>query len=454
MFLPRKYVAISAILIVLIMTVLDVTVMNVALPALAGELHVSDSASVWLVTAYQLIITMLLLPLSSIGDLYSHRRTFMAGVVIFTSASLLCAASWNFPMLLTARCLQGLGAACVMAVNIALTRLIYPREVIGRGMALNAMVIAVSTAAGPTIAGAILAVASWHWLFLINVPLGVLVFFIARRWLPENPRKIHSHKFDIAGAVENALTFGIIFLALGNLGHHGDTMLNVLLLAVGMIIAIFYIRRQRRLREPMLPVDLIRSRVYTLSIVTSTCSFIAMNIAMISLPFLFHNSYLFSSFTTGLMMTPWSIATMIMSPIAARFVERHNPATTAAIGMAVYVGGVLLLLWLPQQGASEMQIAWRMAVCGIGFGIYQTPNNIVMMRATPLHRSGAAGGMQSTARLVGQTFGATLVSTVFASYIPAGFQVDTCLYISLAFAAAASILSISRKVNRVSATLS
>lgn len=444
--LLRNNFAVSAILIVLVMTVLDVTIMNVALPVLANEFGVSDSSSVWLVTIYQLIITMLLLPLSSVGDLYSYKRTFLAGVVIFTTASLLCAAAPNFPMLIAARAVQGLGAACIMAVNIALTRLVYPKEIIGRGMALNAMVIAVATAAGPTIAGAILSIASWHWLFIINAPLGVIAFFIARKWLPANPPKKHAHKFDFVSALENCLTFGIIFLALGNLGHHGELIANLMLLATGLLIGFFYIRRQIKHDEPMLPVDLMRSRVYSLSIITSTFAFIAMNLALISLPFLFHNNYGFSSIITGLMMTPWSIATMLMSPIAARFVERHNPAMTAATGMAVYVFGVLLLLWLPQEGANEWQIAWRMAVCGLGFGIYQTPNNIVMMRATPIHRSGAAGGMQSTARLVGQTFGATLVSTVFASSFTTPFSVDACLYISLTFGAMASILSITRKL--------
>ena len=155
----HNYIAITAILIVLIMTVLDVTVVNVALPVLADKFGVSDSDTVWIVTIYQLVITMLLLPLSSAGDLYSYRKTFLTGVVIFTSASVLCAASQNFAMIIASRAIQGIGAACVMSVNIALTRLIYPREVLGRGLALNAMVIAIATAAGP-IAGSILSIAS------------------------------------------------------------------------------------------------------------------------------------------------------------------------------------------------------------------------------------------------------------------------------------------------------
>ncbi|MDE6855854.1 MAG: MFS transporter, partial [Muribaculaceae bacterium] len=134
----RKYIAVIALQIVLVMTVLDVTVVNVALPILAEKFSISNSSAVWIVTIYQLVITMLLLPVSSIGDLYSYKRTFLTGVVVFTLSSAACALSQNFTMLVAARAIQGIGAACVMGVNVALVRLIYPREILGRGMALNA----------------------------------------------------------------------------------------------------------------------------------------------------------------------------------------------------------------------------------------------------------------------------------------------------------------------------
>ncbi|MDE6277392.1 MAG: MFS transporter [Muribaculaceae bacterium] len=439
----RKYAAVLALQIVLVMTVLDVTVVNVALPILAEKFSISNSSAVWIVTAYQLVITMLLLPVSSIGDLHSYKRTFLTGVVIFTLASAACAGAQSFAMVVAARALQGVGAACVMGVNIALVRLIYPREILGRGMALNAMCIAIATAAGPTIAGGILSVASWHWLFLINLPLGVAAFFLGRRLLPENPSRENKPKFDTVSAIENMIVFGLIFYALGNFTHKGDLMLSGALLAAGIIIAVVYVRRQFHHEQPLLPVDLFRNSMYSMSIVTSVCSFIAQNTTMIALPFLYLNSYHFSAITTGLLMTPWPLATMIVSPIAARFVERHNAGTTAATGMGVFIAGVALLL-LTGDTPSEWNIAWRMAVCGVGFGLFQTPNNIVMVMATPVHRSGGAGGMQSTTRLVGQTLGATLVSSVFAILAGEAHAIRLCLYLAMGFAACAGIFSYTR----------
>ena len=449
----HRYIAIGSVLIVLAMTMLDGTVVNVALPILAQEFHVSDSSAVWIVTVYQLIITCLILPLSSLGDIYSYRRNYIIGIAIFTAGSALCALSQNFAMIIVARILQGIGAAEAMGVNVALVRLIYPPEFLGRGLAVNTMVIAIASAAGPSLAGAILSVTSWQWLFLINVPLGIVAFLMAYKYLPQNPRKDHKVKFDWISGLANVVVFGTIFYALGNFSSKGSLLENILLLVCGFVIGIFYIRHLRGHSDPMLPLDLLHSKLYTLSVITYTASFITQNIAMIALPFLFLNGFGFSELLTGLLMTPWPLATMVVSPFAARFIEKHNPGATAAFGMLVYSLGLILLIFVPIGSAAEWDIAWRMALCGCGFGIFQTPNTTVMISATPVNRSGAAGGFQSTARIGGQTFGATLVTLVFAfvskptdvgSLSNGAPGVHVALFIALGFAILAGIFSISR----------
>lgn len=450
----HRYIAIGSVLLVLAMTVLDGSVVNVALPILAKEFGVSDSSAIWIVTVYQLVITMLLLPVSSLGDIFSYRRNYIIGIVIFTIGSALCGLSPNFQTIIIARTLQGVGAAMVMAVNVALVRLIYPPEYLGRGLAVNTMVIAIASAAGPSLAGFILSITSWHWLFLINIPLGVAAFFMAFRYLPQNPKRDHKIKFDTIGAIANVIVFGSLFYALGNFSRGGDQLTNILLLICGIVVGVFYIRHLRGHEDPMLPIDLLHSKLYSLSIFTYTSSFIAQNIAMIALPFLFLNGFGFSELTTGLLMTPWPLATMIVSPFAARFIERHNAGATAAFGMLVYAAGLLLLLTIPTgTGVSEWDIAWRMALCGCGFGIFQTPNATVMISATPISRSGAAGGFQSTARIGGQTFGATLVTLIFAwmakptdagSLSNGAPGVHVCLVIALCCAIVSGAFSISR----------
>lgn len=434
---------ILAILAALLMTVLDVTIVNVALPSLAKEFGVDDSLSVWIITIYQLFITMLLLPVSSIGDKYGYKPTFLTGVAIFTFASIGCALSNSFSSILVSRALQGIGAATVMGVSIALTRTIYPPKILARGMALNAMTIAIATAAGPTVAGALLTLGSWHWMFLVNIPFGLVALVCGYLFLPQNPGGCRRGKYDFLGALENCLTFGLLFYALGSVSRGEHPAVSVILLAFSILIGWLYIRRQLHIKDPMFPVDLYKRRLYSLSILTNTSSFIAQNIAMIALPFMFVNRYNFNEITTSLLMTPWSLATMIVSPLAARFIERHSPGLTASAGMGVYTLGVLLLLLLPMHQVSEWEIAWRMAVCGIGFGLFQTPNNIVMVSATPVERTGSAGGMQSTARLVGQTLGATSVSVIFALSSP-GNASNIALLGAMSFAIIAGIFSLTR----------
>lgn len=439
----HKYVAITSVILLLVMTVLDVSLVNVALPVIGNEFGVSESATVWIVTIYQLIIIMLLLPLSSIGDQYSYKRNFLIGVVVFTGGSALCAVSESFTMLLVARAIQAVGGAGVMSVNVALTRVIYPRNILGRGLALNAMFISIATAAGPSLAGWIMTISTWHWLFIINIPFGIIAFIIGLKTLPENPTKTLNPRFDPLGGLLNILFFGLFFYALGNFTRHGDVTLCISLIIVSLAIGYVYVRRQFRIAHPMFPVDLFRTRLYSTSIFTSVCSFIAQNLTIIALPFLFLSGFGFTELATGLAMTPWPLATMIISPLAARFIERHNPAYTAATGMLIFVCGLLLLIFIPDK-AGMWDIVWRMSVCGVGFGFFQTPNNIVMVMATPVERTGAAGGMQSTARLTGQTLGSTFVTLIFAMITAIDLSVHVCLWVALVFAAIACFFSIDR----------
>src|SRR5438105_9726599 len=171
--LPARYWAILTIALGLTMAVLDGAIANIALPTIAREMRVDPASSIWVVNAYQLAVTISLLPLASLGEIVGYRRVYQAGLAVFTVASLGCALSDTLATLTLARVVQGFGAAGIMSVNTALVRFIYPRRLVGQGVGLNAMVGSVSSAVGPTVAAGILSVASWQWLFAINVPIGL-----------------------------------------------------------------------------------------------------------------------------------------------------------------------------------------------------------------------------------------------------------------------------------------
>ncbi len=443
---PRERVrAMTTIAIAVAMSVLDSAIANIALPTIARELHATPAASIWVVNAYQLAVTVSLLPLASLGDIIGYRRVYWAGLAVFTAASGACALSHSLPILVAARVVQGFGGAGIMSVNTALVRFIFPRAMLGRGIGFNAFIVATSSATGPTVAAGILSVASWHWLFAVNVPLGIIALWLAARVLPLTPRT--GHRFDLAGAGLNAATFGLLMIAVDEIGR-GERMIWAAaeLVAAAAFGLVFYLR-ERALTAPMLPIDLFRRPVFALSVGTSICSFTAQTLAYVSLPFLFEDVGRMSQIETGLLITPWPAIVVIVAPIAGRLSDRFSPGLLGAMGLAVMTVGMGLLLVMPAT-AGWSDIAWRMAVCGFGFGFFQSPNNRLLIAAAPPERSGGASGMLSTARLIGQTTGSALVALTFGLGAAAGTGIAGGVRLSLLAgviaAGAATIISFVR----------
>lgn len=331
---PQRYGAILTIVLGLTMAVLDGAIANVALPTIATDLNASPASSIWIVNAYQIAIVIALLPLSFLGDMVGYRRIYKIGLVVFTITSLICALSRSLEMLTLARVAQGLGGAALMSVNTALIRLIYPKRQLGRGMGINSFVVAVSSAAGPTIAAAILSLASWQWLFLINVPLGIISIFLAMRFLPPNSSASKITRFDLPSAMMNALTFGLLITALGGFAQGQSGYLVLAEVIAMLIIGFFFVRRQLRMPVPLLPVDLLRIPIFSLSICTSICSFCAQMLAMVSLPFFLQTVIGRSEVETGLLLTPWPLATMVMAPLAGYLIEKCSCRAVGGNGTA------------------------------------------------------------------------------------------------------------------------
>ncbi|HDU5922975.1 TPA: MFS transporter [Klebsiella aerogenes] len=433
---PQRYGAILTIVLGLTMAVLDGAIANVALPTIATDLNASPASSIWIVNAYQIAIVIALLPLSFLGDMVGYRRIYKIGLVVFTITSLICALSRSLEMLTLARVAQGLGGAALMSVNTALIRLIYPKRQLGRGMGINSFVVAVSSAAGPTIAAAILSLASWQWLFLINVPLGIISIFLAMRFLPPNSSASKITRFDLPSAMMNALTFGLLITALGGFAQGQSGYLVLAEVIAMLIIGFFFVRRQLRMPVPLLPVDLLRIPIFSLSICTSICSFCAQMLAMVSLPFFLQTVIGRSEVETGLLLTPWPLATMVMAPLAGYLIEKVHAGLLGAMGLLIMACGLFGLALLPSS-PSDLDIIWRMALCGAGFGLFQSPNNHTIVSSAPGHRSGGASGMLGTARLLGQSSGAALVALLFNLAGNSGTHTALLLAGSLAGIAAA-----------------
>ena len=411
----------AVVLLGITMTVLDGTIVNLALPRIAHDLQTSAAHSVWIVNAYQVSTLALLLPCATLGDLIGYRRIYLSGLALFTLASLGCALADSLPTLAAARAIQGLGAAGVMSVNSALVRLIYPERLLGRGMAINSMVVACAAVAGPSLAAAILSVAAWPLLFAVNLPLGVIVFWLGFRALPANPAERPTNgRLAWADVALNALMFSLVFLGIDAIGATpklatalSSRLAGITLLAVGLVFGAIYLRRQRRLAVPIFPIDLLRIPVFALSMCTSVTAFAAQTLAYIALPFLLLDAYGHSPAQAGLLITAWPLAIVAVAPLAGLLIGRYADGLLGGIGLGLLALGLALLAALPA-APDNVQIVWRLMLCGAGFGLFQSPNNHTIVTSAPLDRSGAASGMLGTARLTGQTTGAVLMAVIFS----------------------------------------
>jgi DHA2 family multidrug resistance protein-like MFS transporter len=435
----RDLRAIAAVMIGVALASLDTAIANTALPAIAADLHAAPAASVWVINAYQLAIVATVLPLAALGDIVGHRRIFIGGLVLFTLASLACAFAPTLPTLAAARTLQGAGASGIMSVNVALLRFIYPPGRLGRGVGLNALVVGISFSVGPSVASLILSVASWPWLFGVNVPLGLLALAIAAPSLPHSP--LGKHRLDVIAAVLNVLAFTALILALGSAGQREPPAVWGSALLVAVVVGALLIRREHGNPAPILPVDLYRMPAFALSSMTSVCSFTAQGLAFVALPFYFEGVLHRSQVETGFLLSPWSVVVALAAPLAGRLSDRHPPAVLGGIGLVILALGMASLALLPSDPGIA-NIAIRMAICGAGFGFFQSPNLRALMSAAPPERAGGASGTIATSRLLGQATGAALTAFCFSL---AGVHGSTyALWLGAAFALVASAASVMR----------
>ncbi|RZN36373.1 MFS transporter [Bradyrhizobium sp. Leo121] len=407
----RRRWAVAAIFTALAMASLDTAIANIALPAIATDLKVSPADVVWVVNVYQIALVATLLPLGALGEIVGHERIYLGGLLLFTLASLGCALAWSLDSLLIARTLQGLGASGLMSVNTALVRYVYPSRMHGRGFGHNALVVATAFTLGPTIASAILAFGTWPWLFAINIPFGLTALFIGMKTLPQTPRAVHA--FDLPGAVLASGCLGLFIIGIGSAAHKTSPGLVLVEVAGAVVLGWLLTHRHRDHPAPMLPIDLFRRPMFALSAATAVCSFAIQGLAFVSLPFYFEAVLMRSQVETGFFMTPWPLVVGIMAPIGGRLSDRYPVGILGGIGLILLGLGMTLLATLPAS-PSIPDIVWRMVICGIGFGFFQTPNMKALMSSAPPHRSGSASGIVATARLTGQTIGAALAAFCFA----------------------------------------
>lgn len=413
--LPRRYAAIAALGCGTAVVVIDSGIANVALPTIARDLGVASSSVVSIVTVYQVMLVMLLLPFAGLGERIGLKRAYQYGQAIFAVATLLCFFAKSLPFLLIVRAVQAMGAAGVLSVSSALIRQTYPADQLGRGLAVNSMIVASSAAIAPTLGGLILEIAPWPWVFAGALPFA-LVSLLLGRALP-NP-KPRSAQFDLAGATMCAAMFGLVIGGAESFVHGDSPVVSAAIVTSGIAVGWFFVRRELGVPAPILPVDLLARPVLALSAFGGFLAFTASMTLLISTPFRLHGLG-FTTAEIGACIAPWPATNMIVAPLAGYLSDRIPAGVLGGIGMAVTLAALAALALMPAD-PSWFDVAWRMALCGSGFGTYLPPNARLIVGSAPRERAAAAGGLVSTVRLTGQTTGATLVAGLLAAGVGAG----------------------------------
>lgn len=459
----ERRLAMTAVMVATVLAVFDGTIVNVALPPISRALSASAETTIWVANGYLLAVAMTLATFASLSGRTGYRTLFTGGLAVFTLASLGCALASSMTVLIGMRVLQGFGGAAMLSIAPAIHRTVFPNRLLGRILGLNALLVAVSTAVGPTLGGILLATLSWPWLFAINVPLGIIAVVLAWRAIPD-ARQPSSARFDIAGAVLSAVAMGASILAADTCarfahgGQSGDAARTAGAYAlIAVLASVLFIRVQRRAADPLLPLDIFSSARFSLAALTSLATFVGQGIAYVALPFLFQNAYGYSAFESALLFTPWPLGIMLVAPQAGRLADRYSSAVLSTIGLALFTVGLVLLAVLPDQ-AQAWDIGWRALVCGMGFGFFQSPNNREMLSNVSRERSGAASGVLAIMRTFGQCLGAALLGIVLSVWsartlLPGELQMSApqdaqairlSLWIAVIATALATAVSISR----------
>jgi EmrB/QacA subfamily drug resistance transporter len=393
----------------------DQTAVSVALPSIAADTGASHTDLAWVVTAFLLPLAALAAVAARLGDLLGRSRVLVAGIGVFAGASLACGLAPSEEVLIGARAVQGVGAAAMMPLTTAIVADTFGAAERGRALGLYIGIASVFLSVGPLVGGLLTEVASWRWIFLVNLPVAVATVAIIRRFVPASPRATARGGFDVAGGALLAGGLGIVVLALLEGPHRGWGSSAVLgLLAIGLVLLVAFGAVEARRRHPLIPLRLLADRAFLGAVLAVLCSrFVTVGGLVLSAIYLQQDLGL-APLRAGLALLPATIPMLLLAPVGGWAADRFGPRGGTVVGIAL-LGASVLALGLLAPGGSYAELWPAFVVFGAGVGLITVSTSTAGMDVARARERGEAAGILTTTRQVGGTLGLAAMSAVFVA---------------------------------------
>ncbi len=412
----KKWLVLSAVSMGIFLATIDGSIVNISLPTLVHAFETDFALVQWVVLSYLLTVTTLMLGVGRLADIYGKKRIYTAGFIVFTLGSVLCGLSPTIHALIGFRVVQAVGASMTMALGMAIVTEAFPGHERGRALGITGTIVSVGIAIGPTLGGFIIQNFSWHWIFFVNLPIGILGTWMVIRYVP-NFQPAGGQRFDYWGAVTLCVTLLSFLIGLTTGQRIGFGELPVmLLLGTSLLFLGIFIKLELGLDEPMLDLRLFKNSLFSVSLMTGFIVFLCLSGSILLIPFYAENVLGFGPQQTGMLMAVVPLALGIVAPISGALSDRYGTRPITVAGLAMLTIGFILVSGLNAE-TTMLEYVLRFLPVGIGMGMFQSPNNSAIMGAAPRSRLGIASGMLSVTRTLGQTAGIAILGALWAGQV-------------------------------------
>ncbi len=417
----KKWFVMAAVAMGIFLATIDGSIVNIALPTFVKEFNQPLSTVEWVVLAYLLTVTTLLISMGRLADMIGKKPLYVTGFSIFTLGSILCGVSSSVGMLIGFRVFQAIGASMMMGLGMAIVTEAFPKDERGKALGITGVMVSLGVIAGPSIGGIILENLSWHWLFFVNIPVGLIGIPMVLRFVPFI-RPAGKQQFDYWGAILLFISLAGLLLALSlgqELGYGAPLILALFGLFLAGLAAFLWV--ERSVPQPMVELQLFKNEWFSISLLTGLMTFVASAGTILLLPFFLQDILHLSPRTAGLVMAVNPAAIGIVAPISGALSDRIGSRKLTTLGLFVLTLGYWSVSGITQN-TSLLEFALRALPLGIGMGIFQSPNNSAVMGSAPRERLGIVSGMLSISRTLGQMIGISLVSALWVSGTRRSFE--------------------------------